>query len=415
MAYNVTTPVPRFGRQMRRPQHPFQVRYRPWQIQPMLIAPVLPGETMKNLLLQARVVTDPVKSRMLGWWNEFYFFYVKHRDLDERDEFVDMVLDPDWSKATVASNADKVEHYFSKGASTHIDWVSKCLKRVVDEYFRDEGDVANDFTIGNLPAAAIQGTSWMHSMVAEADMTMFDVDVDANADNTITVGEIDAARQQYEFLKNNFAVEVSYEDFLRSYGVRAKDAEEPHRPELLRFVRNWQYPVSAIDPTDGSAASAVTWSVAERADKDRFFKEPGFIFGVTVTRPKVYLKNQKGTASALLEDAYSWLPAVLTNDLRTSLKLIPDGDILGDVTDANGTWIDLRDLFLYGEQFVNFDLAATDAGLVALPTAGLQKKYPSGNDADAMFAGASPANLIRCDGMVSLGVASRQVDQSAGT
>ena len=50
------------GRRPRRPSHPFQVRHEPFQIQPFFIAPVLPGETMKNLLLQSRAVTLPLKN-----------------------------------------------------------------------------------------------------------------------------------------------------------------------------------------------------------------------------------------------------------------------------------------------------------------------------------------------------------------
>lgn len=45
--------APRTGRRNRRPSHPFIIRHRPWQIQPILCAPVLPGETLKNVLWQA--------------------------------------------------------------------------------------------------------------------------------------------------------------------------------------------------------------------------------------------------------------------------------------------------------------------------------------------------------------------------
>ena len=74
------TQANRVGRVQRHPKHTFHLFTRPYQIQPFLIAPVLAGETMKNLLLQARVVTDPVQNRLIGWWQEYYFFYVKARD-----------------------------------------------------------------------------------------------------------------------------------------------------------------------------------------------------------------------------------------------------------------------------------------------------------------------------------------------
>ena len=86
-------------RQLRRPQHRFSLRIRPYQLQPFLIAPVLPGETCKNILTQARVVTDPLDpaTKLVGWWCEQFYFYVKHRDLAEgtvRDTVSNMVLDP---------------------------------------------------------------------------------------------------------------------------------------------------------------------------------------------------------------------------------------------------------------------------------------------------------------------------------
>ena len=409
--------VARSGRAMRRPQHPFQIRTRPYIITPMNIVPVLPGETMKNALLQARVVSDPIKNRLIGWWHEHYFFYVKHRDLTEREEFVNMMIDPDWTPANVDGVTDVATNYFN-GRTGNIDWVQKCLERVVAEFFRDEGDAWNKAgtTFGTLPIAQISGTSWLHSLVSNTDLApLYDVDVDANADDTITIGEIDAARAQYEFLRDNFAVEVTYEDFLRTYGVAVPKKEEEHRPELLRFMRQWTYPVSAIDPTDGSAASAVNWAVAERIDKDRFFKEPGFIFAVSVTRPKVYINRQKGTATSIMNDAYSWLPAIMNGDPRTSLKFMPDNTLIGDNTDAGGAWVDIKDLLLYGEQFVNIALNETDANFVSVPTVGLEQKFPTSGDVDNLFSAASPANQIRIDGMVSYTIATRQSDTSPGT
>jgi hypothetical protein len=210
---------------------------------------------------------------------------------------------------------------------------------------------------------------------------------------------------------------MTYEDFLATYGVRPAK-EELHKPELIRYLRDWSYPANTIDPTNGTARSAVSWAVAERADKDRFFREPGFIFGVCVVRPKVYLKNARGAAASLLEDAYSWLPAVLANDPWTSLKQRPaaSGPLL---LNTEPYWVDVRDLFLYGDQFVNFDLTTeTGANLVAMPTAAMQKRYPASADADDLFVSAAPLNQVRQDGVVSITIAGTQTDttpMSVGT
>lgn len=411
-------PIPRMGRVMRYPQHPFQLRTRPWTINPFFVAPVLPGETMKNLLLQSRVVTQPITNPLIGWWNEYFFFYVKHRDLDEREEFESMVLDPAWDPSSVeASGADPATYFYGSG----INWVQKCLERICADdcaYFRNTGEAWDVATIDGLPLASITGNTVWDSLVSDTDLgDLADVDVDANADDTITASEVDAAMRQYQLLVAGGLTDMTYNDYLRTYGVRPQ-REEAHIPELVRFVRQWQYPSNTIDPADGSPSSAVSWTIAERADKDRFFKEPGFLFGVTVTRPKVYLSGQKGSVTSLMGDVYSWLPAVLADDPRTSFKQAADGAAagpLGDVTDAGGYWFDVKDLLLYGEQYVNFSVATAGANMVALPTAGLQKRYVSEADTDGFFVSGDSAGGVRQDGIVHLTIAGRQQDTSIRT
>ena len=64
-------------RKMRAPHTNFHIKTRPWQIQPFCIFPVLPGETMQNAMWKSRVVSDPVKNRLIGWWKEYYLFYAR--------------------------------------------------------------------------------------------------------------------------------------------------------------------------------------------------------------------------------------------------------------------------------------------------------------------------------------------------
>ena len=90
--------------------------------------------------------------------------------------------------------------------------------------------------------------------------------------------------------------------------------------QLIRSVREWQYPTNHVDPATGVPASAVSWAVAARADKNRFFTEPGFIFGVTIARPKVYYSKQSGSLTSVMNNAISWLPAILSDDPYTSVK-----------------------------------------------------------------------------------------------
>ena len=62
---------PRLQRKPRTPTHNFFVTHMPWQLQPFFIAPVLPGETLKNLTITGRMITDPLATgpfNILPWW-----------------------------------------------------------------------------------------------------------------------------------------------------------------------------------------------------------------------------------------------------------------------------------------------------------------------------------------------------------
>lgn len=392
------------SRGLRRPQHTFQIRHRPWQIQPMLLAPVVPGETLKNALVQARVVSDPIKNPLVGWWYEIYLFYVKHRDMPHSTHFQNMVLSYGYDM-TPTVTAAKVEHYHS-GAT--VDWVDQCMQAIIPHFFRDDGELTGVASVGNLPAAKINSSSWLDSVLFDNQMV---------TGGTIPAGSTSSATelllQQFELMRSMKLTTMTYEEFLHTYGVRAELREVANKPELIRYVRDWNYPSNTINPADGAAASALSWSIAERADKDRYFGEPGFIFGCAIARPKVYLSKQVGNASQMLTDAMTWLPAILNAEPQTSLKKF--ASTAGPLAGMQGAgvepyWVDVRDLLMYGDQFVNFTLAAADAGMVALPTAALQKKYPSGTDADALFKAASPANQVRADGIVALTIATSQKD-----
>lgn len=416
--------LPAAGRTIRRPQHPFYCFTRPFEISPMFIAPVLPGETMKNLLIQARVVTDPINNPLIGWWQEFYFFYVKLRDLAGRADFTEMHINPSLSLAAYQQGA---VDYWRATPAGGIKWVDQCLTRVVDTYFRDEGEVASDRVItAGKPAAQWNTNSWMDSLQLESTFDASDqelLDISAlttysGGDDKLMASELDTAMRQWEFLRANNLVNMEYEDYLKTFGIKVPGVEQ-HKPELVRYLREWQYPSNTIDPTNGVARSAVSWSIADRADKDRFFTEPGFLFGVSLTRPKVYSSKQKGAAASFLDNAYMWLPAMLADDPATSLREFALGT--GPLPDTTSAYrVDMKDLFIYGEQYTNINPATQDINVASLPTNGITNaRYPTATDVDALFVvdgtpGTSGVDnyRVRMDGIISVSIASRQYDTS---
>lgn len=399
--------VQRTQRVPRRPEHTFQIRQQAFQIQPFFIAPVLAGETMKSLLLQSRVVSDPVKSPLLGWWQEYYFFYVKLRDLDDRAAFESMVLDPNYNAAALQSAAD-VRYYH--GASL-INYSKLCLKRVVEEFFRNEGEAWDTWVIDTMPVASLALQQWTKSVRNDADYISVDVDVDGpDANTTIQASEVEAAMRQWNLMRMQNMTEITFEEYLETFGVRGAVTQATHKPELIRYIRDWTYPSNTIDPTSGVPRSALSWKFTENASKDRFFTEPGFLFGVSVARPKVYRQNQSGSAIGIMDGALDWLPALLHSDPMSSMqKRAALSAPLVLNTDAY--WVDVRDIFLSGDQFINYALTDTDSNIIGLPTAALQKRYPSSADTDELFVTPATLKYIRQDGVVNLTILGRQVEE----
>lgn len=395
---------PKLTRKLRTPDHSFQLRVRPWQLQPFMLAPVVPGDTMKMAMLQARCVSRPIKAKLVGWWAEFYLFYVKHRDLDDRDDLTAMQMDLDADLSGLQEASPATDYYAFPNS---VNWAKLCLKRVVEEYFRNEDEAWNNADIGNLPIASIGIQNGYQSAMGAANYSDPDVAITVGVDDQITAGEIDAAYRMWEFQRMNNLTPMDYEDWLRSQGVGVAKTDEIHRPELIRFWRQWTYPTNTVEPTTGTPTSAVAWSMAETANKPRFFKEPGFVFGVCCFRPKVYMSRAKGSLAGAMQDALAWLPAALREDSKASfIQYADNSGPLGDNTDATGYVFDIRDLFQYGDQFVNFSLADTNANLVALPDVALNKRFATSTMADALFAAASPANTIDVDGIVKLSIES---------
>lgn len=417
-------------RVMRYPQHPFQLRTRPFQIQPFLIAPVLPGETLKNAMVQSRVVTDPIKHSLVGWWTEYFLFFVKHRDINYHlgsDFLEQMMLNPGFDPTAYDDDTDQAKYYHAAGG---INYTRLCLETCVEWYFRDQGEDFDVAVLDGLPLAQITGRSWQDSLTIEPDYrTDRDVSLDMNDDGDITVQEMRDAEAHWEALRSAGLENMDYEDFLRTYGVQIREPDASptlYRPELIRYKREWTYPtntVSADTENLGSVASAASWAVAFRADKDRFFKEPGFIFGVTVARPKTYGAQQKGTLVHEMKSALSWLPAIIHKDYEKSFVEFSgtEGPLPSIFEDAPAVEepptpatyfdykLDMRDLLVYGDQFVNF-AADTAGSFMSQVLKDGTRRYPDATSIDNLFAGTN--KQIRQDGIVNLAIAGRQRDRT---
>jgi len=404
-------PTDRVGRY---PKHTFRVNALPFTAQPFMLARVLPGETMSNLFMEARCVTDPINNPIIGWKQEFFFFYCRATDL-MLDVFKDMFVDP--TNAEMAGHdlgANSLRTYAAKGA---VDWTAKCLDRVVETYFRDDGETASQFsTAAGDRIVQIRENTFLDTLTDK------DLIPDGDLISAATdMGDLDRLMDAFEMLRSMGIANMTYEDWLRSQGINIPGKDE-NKPEMLARFSDYQYPSNTIDPVTGAPSSAVSWVFKNGSRDPKMFKEPGFVIGITVTRPKVYFAGLAGSAAGFAQRAWDWMPNYMHSMPETSLRQFGAGaGPLGDrTTDTDSYWLDMRDELIYGDQFQNhtaFNVVPATVGaehLLALPDTSLNWKYPSEAMCKSFFKSATTQIYNRMDGYCSLSIKGLQVDYTRG-
>lgn len=408
-------------RVMRSPQMRFNLVTKPYQLQPFMIMPVFPAEGLKALMMQSQVWSDPLAVGMknIGWWCEYFFFYVKWRDLAGYDtdgqigkEMADMML----SDASLAAFQDADGNAWTYAYPGAVDFVLECTKRVVDEYFRDEGENWDDQLLDGVPLVKIYGKGGSDAFER---LTLASAYVDRRTDVPATMDEMSLAMQEWQAMRDMGMLDMDFHDWMKAYGSEIRQDEQSvnlHRPEDLCHFREFTYPTNTVEPTTGNPATAAGWRVKTRFDKYKFFKEPGWIVGFTTVRPKVYLGNQQGTMSGLMQTRASWLPPQMMSEHTVSHMLVDDaaGPLAG-VMDAGDVdyWVDLRDYLNNGDQFVNYATPASGVEgvpFVDLPAATGQRRYAGATEIMALFSD-TVNGRFRQDGICTMAISGRVAQQ----
>ena len=409
-------PTERVGRY---PKHTFRVNALPFTAQPFFVAPVLPGETMNSLFFESRVVSDPVLNPLIGWKKEYHFFYCRMSDLGI-DGFKEMFIDPtNTDLAGTYGAANNVAWtYTAKGG---IDWTERCVDRIIETWFRDEGQtVSSHETAAGVPIVQIRESSFLDSATDDADFA-----TGAAISGATNADDLDRLMDAFEQLRALGIANMTYEDFLRSYGIAIPNKDEG-KPEKIQSFSEFTYPSNTIDPSNGTPRSALSWVFKNGIRKPFFFKEPGFLVGLSIARPKIYFGGLAGQAAGFMTRAWDWMPNYLEQMPETALKnFAADGGPLGDrTTPTNSFWLDMRDVLLHGDQFQNvtaFNPVPADVGaenLLALPRNDLSDaswKYPSEAMCKSFFVDAAGTKFyVKQDGYVSLSIKGKQVDYTVG-
>lgn len=408
MTTALITNLPRASRQTRTPKHTFHVRSKPFVLQPICIAPVLPGETMTKLDWQARIQTEQLRNAYIGWHAEFYWFYVKLSQLDTPETWIapgtGMLMDPEYDPTALADTAS-LSTYHEDTAG--IDYVKRCRNVVVREYFRDHGEdetTAAGLVDTDQPLVHAERPGWMDSIALTSALIAASPDLPDDAANA-TIRELERLQQQWEMLNVMGISDMTYEDFLATFGIGTPNVNAK-KPEILRWAKYWQLPATAVDGATGTTSSVVSWKLEGRADKDRLFREHGFIVGYVTYRPKTYSLLQGTAAVSMLDTAFAWAPRQFdTQYAGVTIRDFADGRGPLTASVSAGYTADTKDVFMYGDQFINFAVSETNYNRVsygAVP----EGRYPDTTAIDELFIAANTTNLVHCDGLARIAVKS---------
>lgn len=411
--------LPKSPNGMRFPSHPFRIAHRPYIVQPFLIAPVIPGDSLKGMQIKGRALTkSSTLDPFCGMYLEHKVCYVRLTDFDfsptqypdganpfefgdvNREKLAAMLVDTTNAKAADLDylGATDAPLYTAKGT---VPFVERCLQRVVQDYLRLPGENWDAFTATQggreLPIAPIRNQDWLDSAADYATLPEgADVDVDLNADSTITASEIETAINQYHALLAQGNVEISYDEYLRAkFGQRLPKSRVPMSEELMHRTL-WQAPSNTVNPADGTVQTAISWQVEHSMKTPKIFREPGFIFGVTYLRRKEYRNpaNVAGTAVGTMWRTAAWLSDALMGGPAYSMErltmaeegtdlLPPTKESSVGAGDGVDVIFDYKDLYTKGDQFV-YDPSSTTEPYAAMPNDDMIKRYHADSIVEAL-------------------------------
>lgn len=399
------------SRLTRKPKQKFFVRMRPYEITPFMLAPVLPGETLTNMFGEARIVSTPVVSPLAGTSSELYVFFVSFKALlagstDPGFDIEEMIVDPD--NATNSYSASAEEIFYQNHTGAGINWTKLCYRRVVETWFRDDGeDLTAGVAASGLHLAKFKDLGFYDSSIAEASLD------GATPPDPASDSSFDWERTliAYEHFRTVTQSDMDLDDWARAFGVNLP-SETRQEPELVVQLKDWKYPANTVEPSDGTVNSA--WSFLQKVSglKKRYaFRYPGFLIGLMVHRPKLYIKQQPQAAAHLMNTALTWLPAFMSDMPESSLANYGASAFTG----GSNAFYDMRDILVHGDQFVNdMDNAWIPLNQVTTQHA---LEYVDATSINALFndGGTGSTGELRADGYMNLSIKGMQRDMTPGS
>ncbi len=330
----------------RRPVFRASVELEPWEITPFMCFPLLPGETLHNILVDGRFLLNGCVSPLYPWYLDVQIFAVKLSDLDI--DFEQILLQS--AQAGPSSLVDSAAKPMVGEAVGGISISNLVYKRIVDQFWKTDNVLPNSTINTDLKIAPVKWRG-SHATLVEGETEKLMLRPDEITSDELKFDLLDA--------------DPTWTDVLRQYGVKVSQGEAGV-PERIMWESIAKHPVFVQSDAADTIVTRyqVLWSVREARLTGKgqgiFAKEPMAIMGLVTIRPEIIEGNKRFMQINDLTDRERWwAPPFNTMDAVQNLLQEPGSGITAGhawVDAAAGTtFINALDYWFMGESFTNMD------------------------------------------------------------
>ncbi len=330
----------------RRPVFRASVELEPWEITPFCCFPLLPGETLHNILMDGRFVLNGCVSPLFPWYLDIQLFAVNLSDVDV--DFEEILLRHAETPPTgIAASANKPLLGQAAGA---MNLTGPVYDRICDQFWKTDNVLPNSVVNTDLFIAPVKWRTSSSTLVeGESPSRVFEPD----------------QLQTDEMKRDLLDQDMDWADVLRAYGVKVTSGEAGV-PERIMWESIAKYPVFVQSDAADTIVTRyqVLWSIREARLTARgagiFAKEPMVIMGLVTIRPEVIEGNKAFMfVNDLVDGERWWVPPFNTFDAVQDILQEPGSSITAGHswtdTAAGVVQLNALDYWFMGESFTNMD------------------------------------------------------------
>lgn len=372
---------PGFARRRRNPTFPMAGVMQPFGLYPLAAFPLLAGETLENLNLAGRFISQPMKHPITGAWLEQWVAVVPMRLCMSEATVTDIAP----STTGLTAGADRPRFFTKSGA---LDTIKRAYDVVANEFFQAPGQTAPTVDgVMQLPRMGVDWTENLQPKPASGDPTKWP---EKAVTEELTGIDLETERQLMEA--------ADYRRWTEQFtGV---DPKSQLRARIIRYDREWKLPQNVIDPATGIPRSSFFWDRKMNLSKRFKAMEHSIVLVLSAWRPLMFNGLTVASYIQRMNGVLEWLPP--RNEAGWS-TIGADDPIFAAAFDTDNTQLifDRSDVFARGETFIN--CAAADSpypvpiSANSLESAGIDSqrgKYPTAAETNTLFVGATATDRV---------------------